>query len=108
MKYGLYVPNFGAFGDARLLGEMACTAEQAGWDGFFIWDHIARSWTPPVTDTWVALSAIALNTTRIRFGPLVTPLPRRRPGNSPERQPLSTDCQTVDSSWASGLVDSED
>ena len=36
MKYGLYVPNFGAFGDARLLGEMACTAEQAGWDGFFI------------------------------------------------------------------------
>jgi len=79
MKYGLYVPNFGAFGDARLLGEMARTAEQAGWDGFFIWDHIARSWSPPVADTWVALSAIALNTTRIRFGPLVTPLPRRRP-----------------------------
>jgi hypothetical protein len=39
MKYGLYVPNFGAFGDARLLGEMASTAEQSGWDGFFIWDQ---------------------------------------------------------------------
>jgi alkanesulfonate monooxygenase SsuD/methylene tetrahydromethanopterin reductase-like flavin-dependent oxidoreductase (luciferase family) len=79
MKYGLYLPNFGAFGDARLLGELARAAEQAGWDGFFIWDHIARAWTPPVVDTWVALTAIALSTTRIRFGPLVTPLPRRRP-----------------------------
>lgn len=79
MKYGLYLPNFGAFGDARLLGELARAAEQAGWDGFFIWDHIARTWTPPVADTWVSLTAIALNTTTIRFGPLVTPLPRRRP-----------------------------
>lgn len=79
MKYGLYLPNFGAFGDARLLAELACDAEQAGWDGFFIWDHIARAWTPQVVDTWVALTAIAWSTTKIRFGPLVTPLPRRRP-----------------------------
>jgi alkanesulfonate monooxygenase SsuD/methylene tetrahydromethanopterin reductase-like flavin-dependent oxidoreductase (luciferase family) len=79
MKYGLYLPNFGAFADARLLADLAHDAEGAGWDGFFIWDHIARSWMLPVVDTWVALSAIALNTTTIRFGPLVTPLPRRRP-----------------------------
>ena len=79
MNYGLYVPNFGAFGDARLLGELARTAEQAGWDGFFIWDHIARAWGPPVADTWIALAAVALSTSTIRFGPLVTPLPRRRP-----------------------------
>lgn len=79
MKYGLYLPNFGAFADARLLAHVAHDAEQVGWDGFFIWDHIARSWTPPVVDTWIALSAIALNTTTIRFGALVTPLPRRRP-----------------------------
>jgi alkanesulfonate monooxygenase SsuD/methylene tetrahydromethanopterin reductase-like flavin-dependent oxidoreductase (luciferase family) len=79
MKYGLYLPNFGAFGDARLLGELARAAEQAGWDGFFIWDHIARAWTPPVVDTSVALTTIALSTATIRFGPLVTPLPRRRP-----------------------------
>lgn len=79
MKYGLYLPNFGAFADARLLGELARAAEQAGWDGFFLWDHIARAWAPPVVDTWTALTAIALNTRKIRFGPLVTPLPRRRP-----------------------------
>jgi alkanesulfonate monooxygenase SsuD/methylene tetrahydromethanopterin reductase-like flavin-dependent oxidoreductase (luciferase family) len=79
MKYGLYLPNFGAFADARLLADLARDAEQAGWEGFFIWDHIARPWTPQVVDTWVALSAIALNTTAMRFGPLVSPLPRRRP-----------------------------
>ncbi|HSB02371.1 MAG TPA: LLM class flavin-dependent oxidoreductase, partial [Anaerolineales bacterium] len=79
MKYGLYLPNFGAFADARLLANLARDAEQAGWDGFFLWDHIARPWVTQVVDTWVALSAIALNTTTIRFGPLVTPLPRRRP-----------------------------
>ncbi|HMB21661.1 MAG: LLM class flavin-dependent oxidoreductase [Chloroflexota bacterium] len=79
MKYGLYLPNFGAFSDARLLASLACEAEQAGWDGFFIWDHINRAWVTEVVDTWIALSAIALSTTRIRFGALVTPLPRRRP-----------------------------
>src|SRR5512142_913142 len=79
MKYGLYLPNFGAFGDARLLATLASEAEQAGWHGFFIWDHLVRAWTTPVVDTWVALSAIAMNTSRIRFGPLVTPLARRRP-----------------------------
>jgi alkanesulfonate monooxygenase SsuD/methylene tetrahydromethanopterin reductase-like flavin-dependent oxidoreductase (luciferase family) len=79
MKYGLYLPNFGAFADARLLADLARDAEQAAWQGFFIWDHISRSWSPPVVDTWVALSAITSHTTTIRFGPLVTPLPRRRP-----------------------------
>jgi alkanesulfonate monooxygenase SsuD/methylene tetrahydromethanopterin reductase-like flavin-dependent oxidoreductase (luciferase family) len=79
MRYGLYLPNFGAFGDARLLADLARDAEQAGWDGFFLWDHIVRTWTTEVVDPWIALTAIALSTTRIRFGTLVTPLARRRP-----------------------------
>jgi alkanesulfonate monooxygenase SsuD/methylene tetrahydromethanopterin reductase-like flavin-dependent oxidoreductase (luciferase family) len=33
----------------------------------------------PVVDPWIALAAIAATTERIRFGPMVTPLPRRRP-----------------------------
>jgi alkanesulfonate monooxygenase SsuD/methylene tetrahydromethanopterin reductase-like flavin-dependent oxidoreductase (luciferase family) len=78
MRFGLYLPNFGAFGDARLLAELAQEAERAGWDGFFIWDHVAGSSLPHV-DPWVALSAIAVNTGRIRIGTTVTPLPRRRP-----------------------------
>jgi alkanesulfonate monooxygenase SsuD/methylene tetrahydromethanopterin reductase-like flavin-dependent oxidoreductase (luciferase family) len=78
MQHGLYLPNFGPFGDARLLAGLAQDAESAGWDGFFIWDHVAAYRLPHV-DPWVALSAIALSTDRIRIGTTVTPLPRRRP-----------------------------
>ena len=66
MKYGLYLPNFGPFGDARTLAQLASDAEAAGWDGFFIWDHIARAWVTEVVDPWVALAATAMRTTRLR------------------------------------------
>ncbi len=79
MKYGVYLPNFGAFGDARRLASLAQEAEEAGWDGFFIWDHINRSFKTTVVDPWVALSAVALSTQRVRIGARVTPLARRRP-----------------------------
>ncbi len=81
MNYGIYLPNFGPFGEARVLAGFARDAEQAGWDGFFIWDHVAPypGWDQRMVDPTVALTAIALNTSRIRFGATVTPLPRRRP-----------------------------
>ena len=80
MKFGLYVPPFGDYADARVLANLAKEAEESGWDGFFTWDHLAFDWiTAPVVDPWIAYTAIAMNTQRIRFGPLVTPLPRRRP-----------------------------
>jgi len=78
MKYGIYLPNFGPYGDARALADLARDAEGAGWDGFFIWDHI--NWEhQPVVDPWVGLAAVAVNTERMRIGTTVTPLPRRRP-----------------------------
>lgn len=81
MHYGIYLPNFGPLGDARTLANLANDAENAGWDGVFIWDHIAPadSWPDPMVDPWIALTAIAMRTARIRLGALVTPLPRRRP-----------------------------
>ncbi len=79
MKYAINIPHFGDCADPRLLADLARTAEEAGWDGFFIWDHVALDWPDPVTDVTVALTTIALATERIRFGALVTPLPRRRP-----------------------------
>ena len=78
MQYGVYLPNFGCFGDVHTLTELAHEAEEAGWDGFFIWDHIA-GWEHDMVDPWVALAAIAMRTKRIRIGTTVTPLPRRRP-----------------------------
>jgi alkanesulfonate monooxygenase SsuD/methylene tetrahydromethanopterin reductase-like flavin-dependent oxidoreductase (luciferase family) len=83
MRYGVYVPNFGPYGDASVLADLAYEAEEAGWDGFFLWDQVSKSTlTPtidPMVDPWVALAAIALRTRTIRLGTLVTPLPRRRP-----------------------------
>ena len=83
MQYGVYVPNFGPYGDARTLAELAYEAEEAGWDGFFLWDQVSRSTLTPgfdaMVDPWIALTAIALRTRTILLGNLVTPLPRRRP-----------------------------
>ncbi|MCP5099791.1 MAG: LLM class flavin-dependent oxidoreductase [Chloroflexi bacterium] len=79
MKTALYLPPFGEFADANLLAEVAREAEDAGWDGFFIWDHILMEWPAPVCDPWIALTAVALNTTHLKFGPMITPIPRRRP-----------------------------
>lgn len=79
MRYGIYLPNFGPYGDARALAELARDAEQAGWDGFFIWDHIVGEASLPTVDPWVGLAAAAMTTERIRLGATVTPLPRRRP-----------------------------
>jgi len=79
MRFALNVPNFGEYGDARLLAGLARETEESGWDGFFVWDHIAWEDAEDYADPWISLSAIALSTNRIRIGPMVTPLPRRRP-----------------------------
>jgi alkanesulfonate monooxygenase SsuD/methylene tetrahydromethanopterin reductase-like flavin-dependent oxidoreductase (luciferase family) len=78
-KHGLFLAPFDELVEARLLAELARRAEARGWDGLFLWDHIRyREPVRAVADPWVALSAIAAATERLRIGPLVTPLSRRR------------------------------
>jgi alkanesulfonate monooxygenase SsuD/methylene tetrahydromethanopterin reductase-like flavin-dependent oxidoreductase (luciferase family) len=73
------VPPFGELADPRVLAGLAAAAEERGWDGFFVWDHIAyRAPVRAVADPWVALAAVACATSRLRIGPLITPLSRRR------------------------------
>lgn len=79
MRHAIYVPPFGGCGDVDALVALAREAESAGWDGFFVWDHILFEDDVPFADPWIALTAIACATSRITLGPLVTPLPRRRP-----------------------------
>jgi alkanesulfonate monooxygenase SsuD/methylene tetrahydromethanopterin reductase-like flavin-dependent oxidoreductase (luciferase family) len=79
VRHAIYLPPFGSFGDVHTLVGLAVAAEEAGWDGFFLWDHIQYADPVPLADAWVTLSAIAASTSTIRLGPLVTPLPRRRP-----------------------------
>ncbi len=69
MKYGFVLP----WGDARDAADLAALAEQHGWDGFFVWESV---WG---VDAWVMLAAAAMNTSTIRLGTMLTPLPRRRP-----------------------------
>jgi alkanesulfonate monooxygenase SsuD/methylene tetrahydromethanopterin reductase-like flavin-dependent oxidoreductase (luciferase family) len=79
VKRGLFIAPFDELVDPRLLAELAQRAESQGWDGLFLWDHLA--YPDPVravADPWIALSAIACATTRLRLGPMVTPVPRRR------------------------------
>jgi alkanesulfonate monooxygenase SsuD/methylene tetrahydromethanopterin reductase-like flavin-dependent oxidoreductase (luciferase family) len=80
MRSGLFLPLFEALADPAVVARLAAEADEAGWDGFFVWDQIR--WREPVVavgDTQVTLAAIAAGTERIRFGPMVTPLARRRP-----------------------------
>jgi hypothetical protein len=69
MKYGFVLPS----GDANTAANFATDAELAGWDGFFVWEPV---WG---IDAWVALTAAAMRTTKIRLGTLLTPLSRMRP-----------------------------
>jgi alkanesulfonate monooxygenase SsuD/methylene tetrahydromethanopterin reductase-like flavin-dependent oxidoreductase (luciferase family) len=77
-SYGLYVPPFGELSDPRRLADLAAHAEERGWEAMFLWDHLLWDGVRAVADPWVALSAMAFATSRIRIGPMVTPLPRRR------------------------------
>jgi alkanesulfonate monooxygenase SsuD/methylene tetrahydromethanopterin reductase-like flavin-dependent oxidoreductase (luciferase family) len=78
MRFAIDVPNSGEFGDPGVLVGLAREAEDAGWDGFFIWDHLSRPEPGPMTDPWVVLSAIAATTQTIRLGPMVSAPARRR------------------------------
>ncbi|MFE9030683.1 LLM class flavin-dependent oxidoreductase [Streptomyces iakyrus] len=81
MRFSINIPNFGDFADPRNVAKVAAAAEQAGWDGLFVWDHVLHRHHQgrPFGDPWMLLTAAALATSRIRLGTLLTPVPRYRP-----------------------------
>lgn len=78
MRCAVYCANFGSFADPAVVVELAQRAEAAGWDGFFLYDHILVR-DAPTADPWVTLGAVAARTERIMLGPLVVPVARRAP-----------------------------
>lgn len=80
MNCALWLPIFDDLADPRLVARLAADAEEAGWAGMFVWDHLR--WREPVSrvaDPWITLTAIATATERLRFGPMVSAIARRRP-----------------------------
>jgi alkanesulfonate monooxygenase SsuD/methylene tetrahydromethanopterin reductase-like flavin-dependent oxidoreductase (luciferase family) len=71
MKFGITLAGMGV--DYREFPALALQAETSGWDGIFIWDEMFGP------DAWVVMTAIAVQTSQIRIGALLTPLSRRRP-----------------------------
>jgi alkanesulfonate monooxygenase SsuD/methylene tetrahydromethanopterin reductase-like flavin-dependent oxidoreductase (luciferase family) len=80
MRAALFLPPFDALADPAIVAGLSAEAEEAHWDGVFVWDQLR--WREPVlevADPWITLAAIATATERVRLGPMVTPLARRRP-----------------------------
>ena len=79
MNYGIDVATLGDYADPRPVVQLAQAAEAAGWQGLFVWDHLAFAWGVPSGDPWVILAAAAQATQQLKLGTAITPLPRRRP-----------------------------
>ena len=61
MRRGIFVAPFDELSHPRVVAELAASAEERGFDGFFVWDHIQYSEpVREVADPWVTLSAVAL------------------------------------------------
>lgn len=60
---------------------LAQAVEQLGFAGLYRSDHLINAQLPDEDslDTWISLTWLASNTTRIEFGPLVSPLSFRHP-----------------------------
>jgi alkanesulfonate monooxygenase SsuD/methylene tetrahydromethanopterin reductase-like flavin-dependent oxidoreductase (luciferase family) len=78
VQLGLSIPNLT---EPDRLVELGVAAEQSGWDGVFLWDHVHGSAAAPMptTDPWIVLGALAVRTERIRLGTSITAPARRRP-----------------------------
>lgn len=79
-KSAIWLPLFGPLAEPATVVALAARVEETGWHGFFVWDHV--NWRAPieaVADPWITLAAVAAATESLIIGPMVTPLPRRRP-----------------------------
>lgn len=79
MRYGIVTANLGDYADPRVAVRLARAAEAAGWEAFFVWDHLGFVRDVPSGDPWIILSAVAASTAHLKLGLAVTPLARRRP-----------------------------
>jgi len=83
MKFRIFTtPQPGA--DYQILRNVAVATEELGFDAFFRSDHYLKmgdgSGLPSPTDAWTTLAGLAIETSRIRLGTLMSPAAFRLPG----------------------------
>jgi len=80
VRHAINLPLFGPLSDPAAVVEIGQAAEDHGWDGLFVWDHVLsplpESWE--ISDPWIVLAAVAATTKSMRLGTMVTPIARRR------------------------------
>lgn len=79
LKHGIVLLNGLVDGDAERLVEYGVAAEEAGWDGVFLADHLVPGSERPWPDPWITHAAIAARTDEVVLGSWVTPVARRQP-----------------------------
>jgi alkanesulfonate monooxygenase SsuD/methylene tetrahydromethanopterin reductase-like flavin-dependent oxidoreductase (luciferase family) len=75
MRFGIILNT----GTLDQIGDLAATAEDAGWDGVFYWDAVHLPDFGDMFDPWVALTVIAQRTRRATLGAIVMAVPRHKP-----------------------------
>jgi hypothetical protein len=89
MRSGLFLPIFGELAEPAAVARLSHEAEEAGWHGVFVWDHVR--WRQPVlavANPWITLAAVATATQRHliddlfegSLGPVAPPERGRGPG----------------------------
>jgi len=67
MRFSINIPNFGDFAHPRTVATVAAAAEEAGWDGLFVWDHVVhdkgKRRGEPFGDPWMLLTAATTSCT---------------------------------------------
>src|SRR3954462_10248657 len=88
LKFGVVLPG----GTPSEQLEQAVLAEEAGWDGGFVWEAAYG------VDAWSLLSAMAQRTSRVRLGTMLTPLPWYRPWK------VASQVVTLDQLWGGRAI----
>jgi alkanesulfonate monooxygenase SsuD/methylene tetrahydromethanopterin reductase-like flavin-dependent oxidoreductase (luciferase family) len=79
MHYAIEVVPFGTYSDPHNILTLSKAAEEAGWEGLFVWDHLGYVSGVPGSDPWVILAAVAATTKTMKIGVEITPIARTRP-----------------------------
>jgi alkanesulfonate monooxygenase SsuD/methylene tetrahydromethanopterin reductase-like flavin-dependent oxidoreductase (luciferase family) len=57
-RRAIFIAPFDALSEPGLVAELAVRAEERGWDGFFVWDHVVyRAPVSAVADPWITMAA---------------------------------------------------